>query len=127
MTQMRRKFRLMNSDYKGVDLKNYSKEIIDAVNSVAPDKNPQVYENYFSTDPLAQREAVALGRALAKIKGLSDFGMEIKTYRLFSGRNYESEESKEPLNKNKTARKTIRKVSDKQQAQQESTEEPDWL
>ena len=127
MTQIRRKFRLVNSRYSNTDLRVYQQEIIDTVNEVIKDKHPKVFENYFSTDPLEQREAVALGRALAKIDGLSNFGMEIKTYRLFSGRNYESEESKEPLNKNKTARKTIKKVSDKQQAQQENTEEPDWL
>ena len=127
MTQMRRKFRLINSDYKEMDLTTYSKEIIDAVNSVAPNENPRVYKSYFSTDPLEQREAVALGRALAKIKGLSNFGMEIKTYRLFSGRNYESEASDEPINNVKKARKTIRKVSDTQPKQEQDKEETDWL
>ena len=127
MNQMRRKFRLINSEYKDIDLTTYSKEIIDAVNSVAPNKNPQVYKHYFSTDPLEQREAVALGRALAKINRLSNFGMEIKTYRLFSGRNYESEASDEPINNVKKARKTIKKVSDTQQKQEQDKEEPEWL
>ena len=97
MSQLRRKFRLINSEYSDMDLTIYEQEIVNAVNSVVPGKNPEVYKDHFSTDPLTQSEAVALGRALVKIDGLKDCGKEVKTYRLFEGKNYASEEASKPM------------------------------
>ena len=94
MAQPRRKCRLVNSDLKNkVDLRQYEQIIIDTVNSTIPDKNPKVFKDYFSTDPLTQSESVALGRALAKIPELNNLGKTITTFRLFDGRTYDSEEA----------------------------------
>ena len=60
----RRKCRFADSEHKDVDLRKYAKIIEDTINKTVPGKNPKVYENYFSTDVLDQREAAAIGRAL---------------------------------------------------------------
>lgn len=94
MAQPRRKCRLVNSSLKGkVDLRQYEQIIIDTVNSTIPNKNPKVFKDYFSTDPLTQSESVALGRALAKIPALNSLGKTITTFRLFDGRTYDNEEA----------------------------------
>lgn len=100
MTQPRRKCKLVDSDRKEfTDLRQYADLIIQTINQTIPGKNPQVFEDYFSTDPLTQSEAVALGRALAKIPELSGLGKTITTFRLFDGKTYESETSHRLLKK----------------------------
>ena len=56
-----------------------------------------MFENYFSTDPLTQSESVAIGRALAKLPELKHLGKTVTTFRLFDGKNYDSEESNTPI------------------------------
>ena len=99
MATPRRKCKLVNRDYSDVDLRQYSQLIIDAINEAVPGKNPKVYKGCFSTDKLTQSEAVRLGRALARIPELQGFGKEVRTFRLFDGRTYDSEQAVEPKRK----------------------------
>lgn len=109
MAQPRRKCRLVNSSLKNkVDLRQYEQIIIDTVNSTIPDKNPKVFKDYFSTDPLTQSESVALGRALAKIPALNRLGKTITTFRLFDGRTYYSEEA--PTRKSRETKSSEKKA-----------------
>ena len=97
MAQPRRKCKLVNSDVKDkTDLRQYEQMIVETINATVKGKNPKVFEKYFSTDPLSQSEAVAIGRALAKIPELYSLGKTITTFRLFDGRTCESEESNTP-------------------------------
>ena len=100
----RRKCRLSDSSHKDVDLRLYKDLIINTINSVIHDKNPKVFKDYFSTDVLTQSEAVAVGRALAKIDELKVLGKQVTIFRLFEGKTYGSEESNEPV-KHKTLHK----------------------
>ena len=95
----RRKYKLADSTHSDVDLRNYRKLIIDTVNKTVGNKNPKVYKEYFSTDPLTQSEAVTLGRALSKLDELKIYGKTVTTFRLFDGKIYESEKAKKPLRK----------------------------
>ena len=99
MTTRRRKYRLANSEYSQVKLTDYEQIIIDTINQTVPNKNLKVFEHYFSTDELTQSDAVSMGRALSKIEGLSVFGKEVKTFRLFDGKTYSSEEAVLPVEK----------------------------
>ena len=99
MSNPRRKCKLSDIKYKNIDLRKFSDVIIDTVNKIIPGKNPKVFETYFSTDLLTQSEAVALGRALAKIEELSIYGKQITTFRLFEGKTYSNEESNVPTPK----------------------------
>ena len=92
----RRKCRLSDSSHKDVDLTIYKDVIINTINSVIPGKNPRVFKDYFSTDVLTQSEAVAVGRALAKINDLKPYGKTVTIFRLFDGKTYESEDSTKP-------------------------------
>ena len=96
MAQKRRKFKLVNSEYSEVDLRQYAQQIIDTINETVPGKNPKVFRDYFSTDLLNQGEAVTLGRELAKIPALKGYGKEVTTFRLFDGRVYDSETDTTP-------------------------------
>lgn len=98
MAPKRRKCTLANKS-KTCNLKHYEKEIISVVNQTIPGKNPKVYATCFSTDELTQREAVLLGRALAKIDGLKELGKKVTIFRLFDGKLYESEEATKPIQK----------------------------
>ncbi|MBQ2941559.1 MAG: hypothetical protein IJD97_04915 [Clostridia bacterium] len=83
MAKIIRKCRLADSSHRNVDLRIYENIIIDTINKTVPRKNPAVYKDAFVTDKLNQSEAVALGRALAKIDELIDAGFslwEIKDY-----------------------------------------------
>lgn len=93
MATPRRKCKLVNREYADVDLRQYSQAIIDAINEAVPGKNPEVCKSYFSTDPLSQSEAVRVGRALAKLPELKDYGKEVRTFRLFDGKTYDSEQT----------------------------------
>ena len=93
----RRKCRLAASKYKDVDLRQYSKLIIDTINATVPGKNPVVYKDHFSTDVLTQSEAVSLGRAMARLDELKGYGKTVTIFRLFDGRTCESEESNLPF------------------------------
>jgi hypothetical protein len=95
----RRKYKLADRTHKNVDLRQYEKIIVDTVNKTIPDKNPKVFKEYFSTDPLTQREAVLLGRALAKLDELNVYGKEITTFRLFDGKIYSDENSNKPISR----------------------------
>lgn len=99
MDAKRRKCKLANTDNRDVNLKNYEQLIIDTVNKTVPNKNPKVFTDYFSTDVLTQSEAVALGRALAKIDALNTYGKTVTIFRLFDGKTYDSEEAKQPSKK----------------------------
>ncbi|MBR5571340.1 MAG: hypothetical protein IKV99_01690 [Oscillospiraceae bacterium] len=96
MAVKRRKYRLVNSAYEGVDLRQYEQLIVEAVNRIAPGKNPKVFKGYFSTDLLSQGEAVSLGRELSKLDELKGYGKEVSTFRLFDGKTYDSEEDTQP-------------------------------
>ena len=96
MTQKRRKCKLVNTDYSHIDLRKFEKLIIDTVEKTIPGKNPKVFSDYFSTDPLTQGEAVALGRELSKLSELKGYGKEVTTFRLFDGRTYDSEDTNIP-------------------------------
>ena len=99
----RRKYRLTDKSHRDtVDLRIHSQDIIDTINATVPNKNPVVYQNYFSTDPLTQREAVSIGRALSKLPQLSKYGKTITTFRLFDGRTYDSGPTPTPVNQPKT-------------------------
>ena len=99
MPNQRRKCRLADSDHRDVDLRDYEELIIRTVNDTVADKNPKVFKEYFSTDPLTQSEAVLLGRALAKLTELKCYGKSVTIFRLFDGKTYDSEESKIPITK----------------------------
>ena len=60
MSNQRRKCRLADSEHRNVDLRDYEQLIIDTANNTVADKNPKVFKDYFSTDPLTQSEAVLL-------------------------------------------------------------------
>ena len=97
---LRHKYKLTDTNYrKSVDLRLYSQTIIDTINETVPGKNPVVYEDHFSTDPLTQREAISIGMALAKIPALSQYGKTITTFRLFDGKTYANEYATEPITK----------------------------
>lgn len=93
----RRKCRLVNHDYAEIDLRDYSKLIIDTINETIPGKNPRVTKTYFSTDPLTQGEAIMLGRALSRLSELARFGKTVTNFRLFDGHTYADEEATEPM------------------------------
>lgn len=96
MAGKRRKCRLVNTQYSNVDLRQYEQLIIETVERIVPGKNPKVFKEYFSTDPLSQGEAVSLGRELSKLEELQRYGKEVTTFRLFDGRTYDSEEDPQP-------------------------------
>ena len=93
MTVQRRRCKLANSDYKGVDLRGYEDVIVETINNTVPGKNPRVYKKYFYTDVLTQSEAVSLGRALARIESLKEMGKTVTIFRLFDGRVCDVENS----------------------------------
>jgi len=98
MTQQRRKCKLVNTAFKNtVDLRNYENIIIETIEATVAGKHPKVYKDYFSTDKLTQSESVAVGRALAKIPELYALGKPVTTFRLFDGKNYQSEEATTPI------------------------------
>lgn len=86
MSTQKRKCRLSNiSKRQDIDLRLYRDEIIHTINETLPGKNPEVYSDCFTTDPLNIGESIKLGRALAKIEGLSAYGKEVTIFRLFDG------------------------------------------
>jgi hypothetical protein len=96
----RRKCKLSDSSKQDkVDLREYKVIIIETIETTVQGKHPQVYEDYFSTDPLTQSEAVLLGRALSKLTELNIYGKTITTFRLFDGKMYENENSSKPIKK----------------------------
>lgn len=112
MVQKRRKCKLVNTEYSNLDLRQFEQLIINTIENLLPGKNPKVFEDYFSTDPLTQGEAVALGRELSKLSELKGYGRSVTTFRLFDGKTYDSEESTVPSPPQKRAgtSKMIRKV-----------------
>ena len=100
MTQRRRKYKLVNTEYAGVDLRQFEELIKATVDKIVPGKNPKVFKEYFSTDPLSQGEAVSLGRELSKLPELSGYGKKITTFRLFDGKTYDCEENSSPSRTN---------------------------
>ena len=96
MAKPRRKCRLADSRHRDVDLRDFRQEIIDTINKTVPGKHPEVFQSYFSTDPLTQSEAVAIGRALAKIERLKCYGKTVTTFRLFDGKTCADENSNTP-------------------------------
>ena len=97
MANQRRKCRLADSEHRNIDLREYESNIIETVNSTVADKNPKVFKDYFSTDPLTQSESVLLGRALSKLTELKCYGKSVTIFRLFDGKTYDSEESATPI------------------------------
>ena len=104
MANQRRKCRLADVESRNVDLREFAPIIIATINTTVAGKNPKVYEDYFSTDPLTQTEAVLVGRALSKLPQLKGYGKSITIFRLFDGKMYESEDAKTPINKRKGGR-----------------------
>ncbi len=99
MPTQRRKCRLADSEHRDIDLRKYEQLIIYTVDSTVPGKNPKVFEDYFSTDPLTQSESVLLGRALSRLTELKCYGKSVTIFRLFDGKTYDSEESSTPIKK----------------------------
>lgn len=99
MATPRRKYRLVDTNHADIDLRDYASIIKATVNRVVPNKNPRVYKEYFSTDPLTQSESVSLGRALARIEDLHPLGKTVTIFRLFDGKLYESEAADRPCKK----------------------------
>ena len=99
MSKQRRKCRLADPEHRNIDLREYEQLIIDTVNKTVANKNPKVYKDYFSTDPLTHSESVLLGRELAKCPQLKGLGKSVTIFRLFDGKTYESEDSKQPVSK----------------------------
>ena len=104
MANQRRKCRLADVSYRNVDLRKYAPIIIATIEMTVAGKNPKAYEDYFSTDPLTQTEAVMLGRALSKLPQLKGYGKSITIFRLFDGKMYESEDAETPISKRKGGR-----------------------
>ena len=93
----RRKCKLADSKFSNIDLRNYKQLIIDTINTTVPNKNPQVFKDYYSTDVLNQSESVLIGRALAKLDELKVYGKQVTIFRLFDGKVYNSESSNIPV------------------------------
>ena len=91
--KIRRVCRLADNEHKDVDLRNYEAEILEVIDRIAPNKNPVVEKDNFSTDELTQSEAVKIGRELYKIDGLKDYGKLVTQARLFTGHRIEVEDS----------------------------------
>lgn len=100
MESKRRKCKLSDSQYREVDLRQYTEIITATINETVPGKNPKVFADYFSTDSLTQSESVAVGRALAKIDALNRYGKTVTTFRLFDGKMYDSETATVPCKRN---------------------------
>lgn len=90
----RRKCRLVNSKYKDLDLRLYEGIIISVIEATIPGKHPVVCEDHFYTDPLTQGEAITLGRELAKIPVLAQYGKTVSSFRLFDGQTYDPDQVK---------------------------------
>ncbi|MBQ2742480.1 MAG: hypothetical protein IJF32_06715 [Oscillospiraceae bacterium] len=99
MATPRRKYRLADTNHADVDLRLYSKVIIETIENIVPGKNPKVFKEYYSTDETTQSESVKLGRALAKIPELKQYGKTVTTFRLFDGKVYSSEAANQPTKK----------------------------
>lgn len=91
MAKLIRKCRLADSSHRDVDLRIYEDIIIETINKTVPGKHPSVHKDCFLTDKLNQSEAVALGRALAKIDELKALGKPVTIFRLFDGKTCEAE------------------------------------
>ncbi len=87
--KQRKRYILANRDFMDIDLTDYEDVILDTVNRVVPGKHVKVYPDYFEIDMPTQKEAVQLGRELAKLKEFSGFGKHVTQYRLFAGRRVE--------------------------------------
>ena len=92
MSQPRRKCRLSDAQHRDVDLRQFAQLIVDTVNQTVSGKHPRVYRDHFSTDPLTQSEAVALGRALSKLSELKCYGKTVTVFRLFNGKTDSDDE-----------------------------------
>ena len=86
MPILRRKCRFAEAKHRDVDLRQYEKLIKETINSTVPGKNPRVYRDHFSTDPLNHSESVLVGRALSKLPELKGYGKTVMIFRLFDGR-----------------------------------------
>ena len=104
MCAKRRECKLVNKDYKDVDLTQYSKIIIDTINNIVPNKNPVVEKDKFSTDELTHKEAVKLGRALASLSELEGYGKTVTIFRLFDGKVVNADDNNTRRRKHKGGR-----------------------
>ena len=77
-----------------VDLRDYKDIIIDTINEIAPNKNPIVEKEYFSTDVLTHSEAVKIGFALATKPAIVELGIVKTILRLFDGHVVKDKEDK---------------------------------
>ena len=68
-----------------VDLRDYEDIIIDTINEIAPNKNPDVQCDHFSTDILTHSQAIRLGLALAEKPEIAKLGILVSIFRLFKG------------------------------------------
>ena len=63
---------------EGVIIRYFDHEtaLVAAAKAAIPDKALSVYEDHFLVDELSKQEAIALGRAVAKIPDLNSLGMK---------------------------------------------------
>lgn len=101
---------------KNVNLKDYEDIIINTINSIAPNKNPKVEKDSFSTDVLTQGEAVKIGLALSAIPKFYKYGKMIVTFRLFDGKIVEEKKqvTNEATSQEITEEKEITTVKNKE-------------
>lgn len=90
---MLRECRLSDTENRKIDLRNFEEEIKSIIEKTVPGKNPKVYKDHFTTDPLDRGESIKVGRALSKNKKLSAYGKTVTIFRLFDGRNVEVKDS----------------------------------
>lgn len=108
MCAQRRVCKLVNADYKDVDLTQYSKIIIDTINKTVPNKNPIVTKTGFSTDLLTHREAVLIGKSLASLDELEGYGKQVTIFRLFDGKVIDTDKINNVVKKPKVKRRPIK-------------------
>lgn len=74
---------------KGVTIcyRDHEADLVAAAKAVIPEKSLSVYEDYFLVDELTKREAMSLGRAVARIPDLNSLGLKkvTKTFCELSG------------------------------------------
>ena len=97
-----------DKSHKDVDLTQYSQIIIDKINATIPGKNPKVDKHSFSTDELTHQQAVQIGRSLACLKELEEYGKRVTIFRLFSGKVIDTDDKE---NKPKIKRKKIKNTT----------------
>lgn len=74
--KIRDKYRLKTPKGVVIDYRDHEAELLAAAKAAMPDKTVNVYEGYFLVDELTKQEAIAWGRAVAKIPNLKGMGLK---------------------------------------------------